>query len=258
MSDHGWNKYDYGGRYFDLWCVLPLSLDPMAEKFPWLSPYALFNNNPTLYVDPDGRFTMATHSKMVATAFSSTRLNTQTINNIKMGASLTADLANMKNSAVHMDGMKGTKSIGEGYVRALYNFATQMKDGNYEMAGVALHTVADFYSHSNYISLYQQYATDNNLSMDINDIPTFSEAVQNTDLMNYIENNGGLETGTYGGLVQDMTTNDPKAHGNMNLDENKGKGANPYNENNPKGATMHDAAKAVAERELKKIAENYK
>ena len=33
-----------------------------------------------------------------------------------------------------------------------------MDEENYLAAGVALHTVADFYSHSNYIDLYSKYA----------------------------------------------------------------------------------------------------
>ncbi|MDR0233057.1 MAG: hypothetical protein LBI82_13230 [Dysgonamonadaceae bacterium] len=32
-----------------------LTIDPLAEKFPWQSPYVFCNNNPVLYVDPDGR-----------------------------------------------------------------------------------------------------------------------------------------------------------------------------------------------------------
>ena len=31
------------------------SVDPLAVKFPWISGYAAFNNNPILFVDPDGR-----------------------------------------------------------------------------------------------------------------------------------------------------------------------------------------------------------
>lgn len=31
------------------------SVDPLAHKFPWISGYAVFNNNPIFYVDPDGR-----------------------------------------------------------------------------------------------------------------------------------------------------------------------------------------------------------
>ncbi|MGY6561485.1 MAG: hypothetical protein ACXITV_05215 [Luteibaculaceae bacterium] len=32
-----------------------LSVDPLAYKFPWQSQYSAFNNNPILYIDPDGR-----------------------------------------------------------------------------------------------------------------------------------------------------------------------------------------------------------
>lgn len=35
--------------------VFAWSIDPLAHKYPYLSPYAAFNNNPILYVDPDGR-----------------------------------------------------------------------------------------------------------------------------------------------------------------------------------------------------------
>ncbi|MCL2097830.1 MAG: hypothetical protein FWH23_03615 [Bacteroidales bacterium] len=55
VSDHGWNKYDYHARAFCSWSIHPLQLDPMAEMFYHLSPYALWANNPVNAIDPDGR-----------------------------------------------------------------------------------------------------------------------------------------------------------------------------------------------------------
>jgi RHS repeat-associated protein len=55
ISDHQWNKYDYHWRAVCSMTGRTLQIDPMAEKYPWISPYALFNNNPLRYIDPDGR-----------------------------------------------------------------------------------------------------------------------------------------------------------------------------------------------------------
>jgi len=54
ISDHSWNKYDYGWRAFCSWTLRSLQRDPMAEKFPWLSPYSLWANNPIRFIDPTG------------------------------------------------------------------------------------------------------------------------------------------------------------------------------------------------------------
>jgi hypothetical protein len=54
ISDHSWNKHDYGARFFDLTGVIPLSLDPLCELKPWLSPYHLFSGNPVSRIDPTG------------------------------------------------------------------------------------------------------------------------------------------------------------------------------------------------------------
>jgi hypothetical protein len=37
-----------------------LSVDPLSDKYPYISPYAYCENNPVKYVDPDGR-----RSKMI-------------------------------------------------------------------------------------------------------------------------------------------------------------------------------------------------
>ena len=45
----------YGARYYTDRLSIWLSVDPLADKYPHLSPYAYCSNNPILYVDPDGK-----------------------------------------------------------------------------------------------------------------------------------------------------------------------------------------------------------
>ena len=47
--------YYYGARYLDSKTSLWLNVDPLAEKYPNISPYAYVANNPIKYIDPDGR-----------------------------------------------------------------------------------------------------------------------------------------------------------------------------------------------------------
>ena len=48
--------YDYfGARYYSSPFSHWLSVDPLADKYPYISPYAYCNWNPIKYVDPDGK-----------------------------------------------------------------------------------------------------------------------------------------------------------------------------------------------------------
>jgi RHS repeat-associated protein len=52
---HGLNWQDYGARWLDNVRMQWTTVDPLAEKYPNISPYAYCANNPIRLIDPDGR-----------------------------------------------------------------------------------------------------------------------------------------------------------------------------------------------------------
>jgi RHS repeat-associated protein len=55
-SSYSETLYSYfGARYYNSGLGIWLSVDPLASKYPSLSPYAYCANNPIKYIDPDGR-----------------------------------------------------------------------------------------------------------------------------------------------------------------------------------------------------------
>ena len=47
-------NYYYGARYYDPKVSVWLSVDPLAEKFPFVTPYNFVENNPIMLIDPTG------------------------------------------------------------------------------------------------------------------------------------------------------------------------------------------------------------
>ena len=60
ISANGLNMYDFGARLH--YPAVPhfTSIDPLSEKYAWLSPYLYCANNPVNAIDPDGRSTWVT------------------------------------------------------------------------------------------------------------------------------------------------------------------------------------------------------
>ncbi len=52
---HGLDWYDYGARQYDPFVPGFTSLDPMCEKYYYVSPYVYCLNNPVKHIDPDGK-----------------------------------------------------------------------------------------------------------------------------------------------------------------------------------------------------------
>ena len=52
---YGLDFYDFEARAYDPVLMRFTSVDPLATKYPWISPYAYCGNNPISRIDPDGK-----------------------------------------------------------------------------------------------------------------------------------------------------------------------------------------------------------
>ena len=66
---HGLRWLDYGARMYEPALGRFMTMDPMAEKYYSISPYAYCANNPVNYVDPDGKYITYTNNSNHITYF---------------------------------------------------------------------------------------------------------------------------------------------------------------------------------------------
>jgi len=220
--DEETGMYYYGARYYEPRLSLWMSCDPLQERKAGFTTYAYCENNPVKLFDPDGKFGIPTHVKLVSQAL-------KTANTSKgkswmlWGTGVVSDIFLMSRSTVHLDNMVGYESLSNAYNNLQNSFQEHMGEGKYTKAGIDLHGIADFYSHSNYIDLYKKYKGYQDL--DINQIPTFAEAQNIPEFAEILKSS--LKTGEYGmekgnfiqDAIRDKKSNDPKSHNMMNLDK---------------------------------------
>ena len=259
-KDHESGLHYYGARYYWSEALTGwLSVDPMTDKYPNISSYAYCAWNPVKLVDPDGRFPIKTHKEIVSTAFLNTTIAPSVRKMILYGVGIHSDVWNAGKSVVHLDNMCGFENIKKHYLNALNEFKSNMQDRNYVTAGENLHTIADFYSHSNYIELYSQYASEFGLSMAIDDIPTFFDAMNNADFVDYANSHGGFQTGTFsiGGWLMETVFKKPPVEGShtlMNLDSDMSvNGSKLYDVGHQDSPSRYAAARAVVQKETIKL-----
>ena len=65
-TKHALNQYDFEARFYESTIGRFTTMDPMAEKYPGISPYVYCANNPIRNIDPDGRKWKDTQDKEIA------------------------------------------------------------------------------------------------------------------------------------------------------------------------------------------------
>ena len=194
--DRETNLYYYGARYYNPRLSIWYGVDSLAEKMPSVSPYVYVANNPIRFIDPDGRFLLDVHQRILSNA-----LNNFTFSSLKgsnwfhfseglqgwgtpiSGGITYPDLHMASQKTAHFDSMN-YGSIKNNFSRINSEFDTYANKYNngtidsYQLGkqtGILLHGIADFYSHSNYVELYVEMYGKTNTSK----IPTFQEVMEN-------------------------------------------------------------------------------
>jgi len=257
------NAYDLGLRMYDARLAHMFSIDPRISELPNESPYIYAINNPVLFIDKKGGFPLSVHEELVRSALK-TKVGTLSADDIVFGTTYIADIGMMPQSSVHFDNMDYTQIMSNW--TQINNTLQEVKDdfgsfnkeyGGYDAIklGVALHSVADFYAHSNYIEVYFDYYKANNDGNlpNIEDIPTFEEAMKDKGFANVAKeqlNTTAFDLTDLPDFGQEKANQEGKRHHNDpdGAVDKRDPERNVVGKN--KTVNVYDAAKAVAQKHV--------
>lgn len=207
------------------------------------------------------KFPMKAHEIMLKDAFVGADFSLHAVRWMKFGVGFFADVVLTFVAPIHLDNHKGNDTLVRAYKRAIDGFHRATERRQYIRAGVRLHTIGDFYAHTNFIDLYSLYARQRGLSMEKEDIPEFSKLMDDADFLAFAKTQGELRAGTYGvisDLIEKIFKTKPKegSHTLMNLDSNESiNGGKPYAPDSD--FTKHDAGIYVAYMECRNLLQRF-
>ena len=245
-SESGYHYF--GARYYDSELLTGwLSVDPMADKYPGISPYHYCHWKPIMRIDPNGEFDIHKH---LATMWGMRKnVKFSMLPGMMLGISWVADAPHFlggrgNQSSVHLDNCDNHNKATNGYKNAREGFVANYSKEKGLEAGVNLHTIMDFYSHSNYVECLEAYYN-GDPDMSIDKLPTFNEVLtddKHSNLRSYLESN--LKTGVY---PDDHT--DPNSHKQMNKD-NRSSAKGRTSSNLLAGQSLYSIAKLLADKDV--------
>jgi RHS repeat-associated protein len=205
-------QIDYGNRIYDPRVGRFLSVDPQASKLPGEGPYSAMGNNPILNIDPDGKFTVPVHQRITKQAFLNSGLGKGFLNRFYDDLYAGVRYADWYHfyQDKHFDNRKSFQEVQKAWdvldnaitlnIKDIGEGNKQLGGFNVENLGIKLHSVQDFYSHSNYVELYTEYYKAANNGAIPTVVPIYNEGVKIAGFKALMERTTTDENGKYQGL----------------------------------------------------------